>query len=270
MKDLFFLFKLEWLKYKNNRVFQFVVLAFVICQATLILVGQVFKSLPPPLPSNKVFYQFPTVWEYQAYIGNWLAFIFIGFLAIYFITNEFNQRTLRQNIIYGIHRHQFFLAKFIFALIISIGAAFTYILICIGYGILNTPDITLPLLMENTNLIPRYFLMVFAYMTFGYFIGYLMQKPGLAIFIYLAYVLFMEPILRWALHFKLWKHRSSLYYPMNAIEDLTPNPLQKLTVNIPDLPFSLFLSPVEAIIITLFYLLIFTGISYRLIIMKDL
>lgn len=270
MNEFNFLLKLEWLKYKNNRVFIFAILTFIICQATLIRVGQVFKSLPPPLPSNKVFYQFPTVWEYQAYIGNWLAFVFIGFLAIYFVTSEFNQRTLRQNIISGIHRRQFFLAKLIFAIIISICLTLTYTFICLGYGYINTPDLTFSLLMENTNLIPRYFLMVFAYMIFGYFIGYLIQKPGLAIFIYLAYVLFMEPMVRWALHFKLFKHRSSLFYPLNAIEDLTPNPLQKLTMNIPDLPFPLFLSSFEATVISLVYLLLFISISYRLITRMDL
>lgn len=270
MKEIIFLFKLEWLKYRYNRVFLLTLAAYLICQATLILVGQVFKSLPPPLPSNKVFYQFPTTWEYQAYIGNWLAFVFIGFLAIYFITNEFNHRTLRQNIIQGIHRYQFYLAKLIFAISISLVLTAAYTVICLVYGFFNTPDITYHLIWEKTSLIPRYFLMVLAYMIFGYFISLLVRKPGLAVFIYLSYGLFIESILRWAVHFKFWKHRSSLFYPLNAIEDLTPNPLQKLTLNIPDLPFSIFLTPLEASSITAVYSIIFLLFSYRIIVRQDL
>jgi hypothetical protein len=66
---------------------------------------------------------FPTVWQYLGYIGNWLCFFFFGFLSIVVVTTEHSYRTMRQNIITGLSRQQYFLSKFYLIVVVSLLAA---------------------------------------------------------------------------------------------------------------------------------------------------
>ena len=104
-------------------------------------------------------------------------------------------------------------------------------------------------------------------------IGYIVKKPGLATFFYFSYILFIELILRWWVHANLiGKSKSILYYPMNAIEDLTPLPFYKYVENfnpIEDLP-NIVLSHQEATIISIISIVIFLGLSHFVFNKKDI
>ncbi len=257
------LLKLEWLKYKSNVVFQVMIILFTICMGSLILIGKEFKEVPPPLPDNTVFFRFPSVWDYQAYIGNWLVFFFIGVLVVYMTANEFRNKTLRQNIITGLTRTDLFMAKLLMGITLCLYATLVYIISSLLYGIFNTPDFAWELIFENMIMIPKFLLMSFGYVIFGLLMGILFRKSGLSMFMYLIYIMFIELILRWGVHYQLWEHKSFRYYPMNAVEDLAPNPIGKLVENF-QLPFDLFLSPQEAVITSSVYIVLFIWVTYRL------
>ncbi len=254
--------KLEWLKFRNNLVFQFMLGLFFICQAFLLLIGREFDDLPPPLPNHMVFFQFPTVFEYQSYIGNWLAFFFLGFVAIFMTTSEFSNKTLRQNIITGLTRVQIFKGKMGFAAIIAVLATCFYFLTSLIYGFIYTPDITLSLLTENFRIHLHYFVMAFGYMSFGIMLAMVFRRSGLAMFLYFAFIMFLEPLIRWAIHFQIAEHRSFIFYPMNALEDLTPNPLAKLEDAFSNIEFNIFMTPNEALVTSLIYISIFVYLIY--------
>ena len=258
---MFELLKLEWLKYKKNVVFQVMLILFTICMCSLILLGKEFDEVPPPLPDNSVFFRFPTVWDYQGYIGNWLVFFFIGVLVVYMTANEFRNKTLRQNIITGLTRTDIFKAKLSMGLALCLYATLIYVITSLFYGVINTPDFAFELIFEHMDLIPRFFLMCFGYVIFGLLMGILFRKSGLSMFMYLIYIMFIEIIVRWGVHYQLWEHHSFLYYPLNAIEDLVPNPIGKLVSNF---PIDIFMEPSHAVITSSVYIILFFIFSYRL------
>jgi hypothetical protein len=98
-----------------------------------------------------------------------------------------------------------------------------------------------------------------------------MRKSGLAIFSYMAYIIFLEPLLRWAVHKEIYDHRSMNFYPMNATEDLMPNPFFKFVESFTSMTdFKLLLSYQEATIVVLISVSLFLYFGYRSLVRRDM
>ena len=260
------LLKLEWKKIRRYRVFQLLAGLYIIALPTLFLVGKKFDGLPKEIISTDSFYMFPNVWQYLAYAGSWLIFFLIGFMAVLSVTNEYQNKTLRQNIIAGLSRTEFMNSKILFIVTISLLATLYYVLVGFFFGITHSPAIYAAKIFQEAAMIPRFFLMCLGYASFGLLIGMLVKRTGLALFLYLAYIMVIEMIFRYTVHQNIFGHRSSLFYPMNAFEDLTPPPFDKRMEMVTDgMNLEMFLSPTEAIITSIVYIGLFMFLSHFII-----
>lgn len=266
------LLKLEYLKFRYNRVIQLLLLLFMVFMPTTILVLKNFQDLPPPLPSVDSVFEFPLIWDYQGYSGSWLVFFCIGFIMLYTITSEINNKTMRQNIITGITKKEYFVAKGIILLVLSIFSTLLYSISTLIIGLTHTesPDF---LLIADNNWAPlRYFLLCLGYTSFALMIGFLIRRGTLALLFYFSYIMMLEPILRWAVHFNITKDRGMLFWPMNVFEDLMPLPLFKLSESAikTNTDINLLLSYWEAVTVSPIYILAFVAIAYYNFVKKDL
>ena len=147
------LLNLEWQKQRKFVVFRVLVIMYVVLLPTLILVSKSIPEYPPPINSSDTFFRFPMVFSYLGYEGNWLSFFFLGFMGVLMITQEFSNRTLRQNIITGLSRSNYFWSKFYFIMAVSLGAALYYGLIAMLYGVTHTPTLYQSIIFQNIDFI---------------------------------------------------------------------------------------------------------------------
>jgi ABC-2 type transport system permease protein len=269
MKNLIII---EFLKFRKNPVTIVIFILFTLLFSIGILyIGDAFKGAPPPFPSPKVFTEFPTIWDYQGYIGNWLVSLLLGFMMINFITTEEVNKTMRQSIINGFTRKDYWMGKLLLLLIVSTYATMIYAISTIVIGWLKTPDVDVELLFDNNYGIFRFFLMSVGYLSMASFFGFWIKRGLLSLFAYLAYIMAIETIIR-GIHLYYYKDRSVLFYPANIIEDLMPNPflIAPDTFMSRDVGFKVILSNVEAVGLSSLLIAIFLFITYRLITKKDL
>ena len=267
-----YLIKIEILKYRDNTLVKLLLAAFTLLMIFGIFVMKNMKNIPLPGGVDS-FFTFPTIWEYQAYGGSWLAFFFLGYLGIYLVTSEFSYKTTRQNIITGYSRNQFLAAKFISAIAITIFATIVFYLSTAIIGIIHQDAYSLQEVFSKQDyVILRFSLLCFAYISFGMLCGYLFRRGGLSMFFYFSYILFMEPLLRWWFHNKVFgQGKSMLYYPMNGIEDLAPLPFYKYLDSFsPIQDFNILISYREATIISILSVAIFVVLSIVLFKKRDL
>ena len=266
-----YLIGLEWKKWNKNLAFRLLLLSYAVFLPAILLTGKRIEELPPPIGTNEVLFIFPTVWEYLGYVGNWMTFFFMGFLSVLIVTTEYSNKTLRQNIINGVSRKNFFLGKLYFILLISAGATLYYTICALLIGFFNTDVIIWNKVFQNADYIYRYFVMCSSYMIFALFLGFLIKRTGIALFAYLSYIMFVELIIRWGVHRNIVKHKSMHFYPMNATEDLIPIPFtEQASKFLDEFGFEFFLTPMEALVTTLIYLSVFLLITYRLVSKADL
>jgi ABC-2 type transport system permease protein len=261
---MFHLLQLEWKKQKSYILFKVLIASYVLLLPAVLMIGKKIKMEEGmPFDPQKVFFEFPTVWDWLGYAGNWLIFFILGFMAVLSITNEHASRTLRQNIITGLHRGEFFRSKLWFIVFISAAATVYYALCALVIGSLHTDIIYLSTVFKEWDIIPRYFLMSAGYMSFGLLVGVLVKRTGIALFVFLGYSMFLEPVLRWAVHFRFLKNKSMHFYPLNSFEDLCPVPFAKLTEGfLKENNFNLFLSPTEAAVTSVVFISLFLWISF--------
>jgi len=233
------------------------------------------ENLPAFVPSRDSFYQFANgslnVWDYMGYAGNWMVFFFLGMVVIYTYTIEVSNKTLRQSIINGMTRKEFFTSKLINIILLSIIATILYALISLGIGFFSTEEATLSLAFANDWALPRFFLMCLSYMSFAFMLAVLLRKSGLAVFTYVSYVLVIEFLLRLLAREQIYSGSWINYFPMNATEDLMPFPWLTFADAVPnEIDFQFLLTHGQAAITTIIYTLIFLGISYYNFLKRDI
>lgn len=271
MTPILFLLRLEWLKIKNYIPFVVLSAMYLLLLPTTMSVGKNFNSIGKDTLGIDAYYMFPNIWQSLAYIGNWLSYFILGFISVLTVTNEFSNRTLRQNIISGISRTDFFLSKLYFIIAISGIATLYYAIVAFIFGVFNTETVYLSRVLENIDMIPRYFLMCISFMSLGFLLGVLLRRTGIALFLYFAYIMFIERVIRFLIIGKIFGREAALYAPMSATNDLTPIPIPKIVQGMAsEAKTKIFLSPLEAeLTATIFLILFFYG-AYYLLKTKDL
>ncbi len=266
------LLQLEWLKLKPNATFRVFVLLYLLALPLFFPIG-LFMDFPKEFSILSI-YSFPDVWSFAGYLGSWLTFFCFGFLGVLMITNEYAFKTLRQNIMTGLTRSEFLASKLIMFGAISLFATIYYCIVVLGYGYSNTDFIINSKVLEQTYLIPSYFLQCFGYMCVGFFIGFLVKRSGLAVFLLLFYTFFIENIFRQVIHFNIAPGPLVNYYPMNSLEDLVPLPLRQLKFaqnqawqrdNV-----EFLLTQTEAILVSSCWIGIIIGMIYLILKRRDL
>lgn len=270
--NVYTLLKLEYTKFKNHSLITILLLLYAIFFPTLIFLGKEINGLPEPLPGNEIFYNFPSVWDYLGYIGSWLSFFFLGLIAVFSVVNEITFKTFRQNIISGLTRKEYFLGKLYSILVISLGATLLYFITAFLIGITHTADWTISEAFDHAYALPRYFLMCLGYMSFGLFCGFIIRRSGISVLFYLIYGLLIDVGIKWLINFKVISHGAVRLTPFNAFEDLMPFPFYRFVDLIPDIDFDFefLLTYPQAILTSVFWILIFLGFAYRSFIRRDL
>jgi hypothetical protein len=143
---------------------------------------------------------FPEAWHTVAYFSSFFVLL-PAILVIMLVTNEYNYRTHRQNIIDGWSRHEFMMSKLIDVAIITIVATVVYSLVAVSFGIYaNTSSFSR--WTEQLYYIPLFFLQTFAQLSIAFLLAYLLKKAFIALGIFLFYYLIVENILVGYLRYK--------------------------------------------------------------------
>lgn len=225
------LFKTEIKKFKYNSTIKLLIIFFIaLMPASILLLKGIFKDATGPIKVISEIYDLPMIWDYQGYAGSWFVFFFLGFAVIQMFTSEVSYKTMRQNIITGYTKKEYFMSKLIVIVVLSILATVIYTLSAAIIGMLHTPGFDLELLMDNNWAITRFFIMSLGTLSFALLISVVFRKGSLAMFMYFAWPLIIEPLLRWAtVYFVLESGNPKFtimnYFPCNTIEDLMVFPL---------------------------------------------
>ncbi len=236
---MFNLLSLEWKKFRKNSVVSLLALFYFLFLPAVMILLKDFKpegagAIGNFIPGPDTYYTFPQVWNYLGYAGNWMVFFFLGVVAIYLVTAEVNYKTQRQTIINGMPRQTYLSSKFLAIFSISLISTIYYAFVAICIGITFTEDYSFSDIFDNDYAIFRYLLMSIAYLSFATLLAVLLRKAGLAIFIYMSFALIIEPLIKVGMKFKDWiLNEYANYLPLNAIEDLMPNPLYAIPDELP-------------------------------------
>lgn len=267
------LLQLEWKKLAHNRLFRISISLYVLLTPLLYFTIRAMmnpKEGSPQAILFRPFYVFPDLWETTAYWTSWLTYFLLTYLSVWMVTSEYDNRTLRQNIITGISRLAMFASKVLMLLLLALGAT-VYLMgvTCIigwwegGYGYWwGTESLALV----------RFFVQTVFYMSFAFMLAILFRKSGLAMIIFFAYLAIIERVIRYLIFGELLLNnlKAGSYFPGSAAWDVLPLYLVKRIPDFDQGMLEILLSLEVATGLTILYTLIFLGIAYRVFAKRDL
>ena len=231
-------FYLEWLKIRHYRVFWILLGLYLLSLIVLTSGGAVFLEFlkyqglkwegidPTILP----IYDFPDVWHNNTFLGQFTK-IFLAFIVVISVTNDWTFQTMRQNIIDGMSKQEFLLSKII--LIAFLGAISTIFLFVTSLliGFVYTHTYAFSDIFSNMEFLFLYFVDIFKYCCFALFMTILMRRPGFVIVFLIFYSLIIEPITGTIL-----KYNPNINAGTWWIEALLPSNYFSMTTGIAGLP----------------------------------
>lgn len=214
--------QIEWLKVKYYRTFWILLgLAVAIIPASNFIVAEISTQI-----ANKAKqiitvapYDFPLVWQTVANVNTYTSAVF-GLLLLTLVTNEFTYKTHRQNIIDGWERRDFVLAKLFWVVALSLLALVVAVVTATAYGFgYGTQNFS----TEDGYYLGYYFLQVFLSLCLALLTGVLVKRAGLAIVLYLGYVMVLEQVLVTTI--KRFVGPVGSLLPLQTADELIPFPV---------------------------------------------
>ncbi len=231
------LFYIEWLKVSKSRYFKWMMglwlLAFI---SVPILLGETlewasdnFNGLDELLPMAAE--DFPIfsphdVWQNLAFVYKYIS-VFLCIIVIVNVGQEWEEKTIRQNVIDGMSRGQYFLSKTVMLLILSVLSTFGVFLL--GFILGSTSDSEVGV-MESFDFLLAYFLHVFLFISIAMLFINLFRKVGVTILVFLVYSFFVESIgagILNAIFGKMGSVNVGSILPVEASWDLIPFPFKR-------------------------------------------
>jgi ABC-2 type transport system permease protein len=228
---MLYLLKIEWLKLRKYKAFWVLLvlslgfsfgwnyfLAYQIGESkrAAMVKNPVAQMLPNP-------YELPGTYQMVTYTNSYFM-VGLGILVILLLTNEYNYRTSRQNIIEGLSRTQFAVSKLLVMLLLAALATiitFATILV-VGPKVSNLTYA----LWDNTHYIGYFFIQSLVYLLVALLIAMLVKRSGLAIGLYFFFMI-ADTILGAVLN----KYASPIgfFLPVDVTDWLIQNPLRKIS-----------------------------------------
>lgn len=142
-------------------------------------------------PTIIPFYEFPDIWQNLTSVAIWFK-ILLGFSLVFSITNEFSYRTIRQNVIDGLSKHEFILSKIIMAGFLAAASTVTLFVLGTITGLMYSTEVSLSLMFEDSFFLIGFFLQLFAFLLFTLFVGTMIKKSIIAMGLLVFWILAVE------------------------------------------------------------------------------
>lgn len=224
------LIKTEWLKIKKYPAFWWML---GIIALTYPGVNMMFHNLYENIISRKDMagniakfllgnpFAFPDAWHSVAYFSSWFLMV-PAILVIMLITNEYNYKTHRQNIIDGWSRNEFVTGKLLDVFIVTLVITVMYFIVAVIFGFYYSDNINVNRWNEELQFIPLFMLMTFSQLSIAFLLGFILRRAFIALGIFFFYFIIVENAFKAYLGFK--GLALGEYLPLEISNRLVPRP----------------------------------------------
>lgn len=229
------LLSIEFFKLRNNKFFWILSGLFLLFLLAVPLAGKglfnyldsIGETLPGGLvPSDFPFFDFVDIWQNLTWIYKSFS-IFLGFIIVISVCNEYSFGTVKQNVIDGMSRREFLWSKIIYIITSSFVVSQVALIIGLIAGYLWSPVKEFVFVVKHIEFIWAYFLHLMAFQMFCLVISLLIKRSGITIALLTFYVYVIEPIISNLTFYYYEMETLANLYPMTAIGNIIPFPFGK-------------------------------------------
>jgi ABC-type transport system involved in multi-copper enzyme maturation permease subunit len=171
-----------------------------------------------PFLSVLPLYQFPHVWNFLTFFSGYYNLTLV-LLVIMMTCMEFNHKTYKHQVIFGLGRDELFIQKLILIFFLSLYVMLLLFISGLTSGIVYSYKLTMAIALERSWLVLNSFLQTFTFLSLGLFFASVFRNVILSVLIFGFYRVFLEPVIRVSVD-----KEYTWYFPTKFVTNLTPKP----------------------------------------------
>jgi ABC-2 type transport system permease protein len=177
-------------------------------------------------------FNFPFIWHFNSYIAANLK-LFLAIIIVSMMSNEYSNRTLKQNLIDGLSKKEFVLSKFLTVVVFALFSTIFLLIVSLilGYSFSDYTEISI--VFSDMEYLLAYFIKLTGFFAFCLFLGILVKRSAFALgFLFIWWV--MESIIYGLLTWRIFRDTNYIadnimqFFPLSAMSNLVIEPFSRL------------------------------------------
>jgi ABC-type transport system involved in multi-copper enzyme maturation permease subunit len=226
------LLQIEHIKLWNSRSSRFLIIAYFVLLTSIALIAAIKFDIGPiefHLADQGIF-NFPYIWHFNTFV----AAIFKLFLAIVIVSmmsNEYTNKTIKQNLIDGLSKKEFIASKFLTVLVFA-GISTLFVFgVSLVLGAIYSDFNELPIVFSDLEFLLAFFVKLVGFFSFCLFLGILVKRSAFALGFLIIWAI-LEQVIFGLLGWKVvsWETARTLksLLPLESMANLIKEPFSRL------------------------------------------
>lgn len=177
-------------------------------------------------------FNFPFIWHFNSYIAANLK-LFLAIIIVSMMSNEYSNRTLKQNLIDGLSKKEFVLSKFLTVVVFALFSTIFLLVVSLILGYSFSDYTEFSIVFSDMEYLLAYFIKLTGFFAFCLFLGILVKRSAFALgFLFIWWVL--ESIIYGVLTWRVFRDTSYIadnimqFFPLSAMSNLVIEPFSRL------------------------------------------
>ncbi|WP_324721392.1 ABC transporter permease [Salinimicrobium sp. HB62] len=176
-------------------------------------------------------FNFPFIWHFNSYVAATLK-LFLAIVIVSIMSNEYSNRTLKQNLIDGLSKKEFVLSKFLTVLSFALLSTVFLFIVSLILGLSFSDYTEISIIFSDMEYLFAYFIKLTGFFAFCMFLGVLVKRSAFALgFLFIWWIL--ESIARGVMEYKLFRDSNiaeniAQFFPLESMSILVKEPFTRL------------------------------------------
>ncbi|NNE02750.1 MAG: ABC transporter permease [Eudoraea sp.] len=226
------LLQIEFIKLWNNRSSKILILSYFILLTSIALVAAIKFDIGPikfHLAEQGIF-NFPYIWHFNTFITAFFK-LFLAIVIVSMMSNEYSNKTIKQNLIDGLSKKEFVLSKFLTVISFSLISTIFVFVVSMILGLIYSDYNEISIIFSDLEFLLAFFVKLMGFFSFCLFLGVLVKRSAFALGFLILWQVF-EGFTRGMIRWKLFDSETTDFimgfFPLNAMWNLIKEPFSRL------------------------------------------
>ncbi|MDF4221725.1 ABC transporter permease subunit [Maribacter sp. M208] len=226
------LLQIEFIKLWNNRASKVLIISYFALLTSIALVAAIKFDIGPikfHLADQGIF-NFPYIWHFNTFITAFFK-LFLAIVIVSMMSNEYSNKTIKQNLIDGLSKKEFILSKFLTVITFSLVSTFFVFIVSLILGLIYSDFNELSIIFTDLEFLLAFFVKLTGFFSFCLFLGVLVKRSAFALGFLILWQVF-EGIFRGIIRWKFFDSETTDmimgFFPLQAMFNLIKEPFSRL------------------------------------------
>jgi ABC-2 type transport system permease protein len=226
------LLNIEFIKLWNNRSSKILIISYFTLLTSIALFAAIKFDIGPiqfHLADQGIF-NFPYIWHFNTFITAFFK-LFLAIVIVSMMSNEYSNKTIKQNLIDGLSKKEFILSKFLTVISFSLISTLFVFVVSLILGLAYSDYNEISIILTDLEFLVAFFVKLTGFFSFCLFLGVLVKRSAFALGFLILWQVF-EGIVRGIMRWKLFDGETTDvimgFFPLQAMFNLIKEPFSRL------------------------------------------